>query len=142
MPRGSRSILAAATVALTLAAGSLAVRAQRAQPIEPSGARPTPIELAGAMTACLAPRSRSVLVATGGVGGADIEEGGEVTMVLYRRDGDPQMRAVEAEFWLDNDPVQPPVVLIFKRSTYEYAAELRRSAIDCFTREYHRLLRP
>ena len=142
MPRGSRAVLTSATVALTLAAGSLAVRAQRGQPVEPASPRPTAIEVAAAMTACLAPRSTSTVVATGGVAGADIEEGGEVTMLLFRRDGDPRMRAIDAEYWLDDDPIHPPVVLTFRRSTYEYAPEARRSAIDCFSKEYRRLLRP
>ena len=142
MLRGSRSILAGAAAACILALGALATRAQPPDPVPlPAPVRPTPIEVAAGMTACLAPRSTSAVVATGSVAGADIEEGGEVTMLLYRRDGDPRMRAAEAEFWLDDDPVQPPIVLTFKRSKYEHAAEARRSAVDCFSREYRRLLR-
>ena len=142
MLRGSRSILAGAAAAFTLALGALATRAQPGEPTPvPAPARPTAIEVAASMTACLAPRSASAVVATGGVAGADIEEGGEVTMLLYRGDGDPRMRAIDAEFWLDDDPVQPPVVLTFKRSQYDYPPEARRRAVDCFSREYRRLLR-
>ena len=138
---GSRSILAGATAALALGLGALATRAQPPEPTRiPVPARPTAIEVAAGMTACLAPRSAPAVIATGGVAGADIEGGGEVTMLLYRRDGDPRMRAVDTEFWLDDDPVQPSVVLTFKQSKYEYAAEARRSAVDCFSREYRRLL--
>ena len=142
MPNAIRSAVAGATATLTLAVGALATWGQPAEPTPvPAPARPTAIEVAAVMTACLAPQSASSVVATGSVAGADVEERGEVTMLLYRKDGDPRMRAVDAEFWLNDDPIQPPVVLTFKQSPYDYPPELRRRAVDCFSREYRRLLR-
>ena len=93
------------------------------------------------MTICLAGRSTSSVLATGGVAGADIEEDGEVTLLLERREGEPRLRAAGAEVWLDDDPIQPPLVLIFKQSRYDYPAEARQRAATCFSREYRRLLR-
>ena len=127
MPSAIRSAVAGAAATLTLAVGALATWGQPAEPTPvPAPVRPTAIEVAAAMTACLAPHSTSSVVATGSVAGADVEERGEVTMLLYRKDGDSRMRALDAEFWLDDDPIQPPVVLIFKLSQYDYPAEHRR----------------
>ena len=100
MPKRTQPILAGIAVALTLAATALAVRAQ---PGEPASMRPAPVEVAAGMTICLAGRSTSSVLATGGIAGADIEEDGEVTLLLYRRDGDPRLREAGAEFWLEDD---------------------------------------
>ncbi len=94
--------------------------------------------------ACARASSRQPITspsATGGIAGADIEEDGELTLLLYRRDGDPRLREAGAEVWLEDDPIQPPLILIFKRSRYDYPAEARQRAATCFTREYRRLLR-
>ena len=138
MPKRTQPILAGVTVALTLAATAPAVRAQ---PDEPASMRPAPVEVAAAMALCLAGRSTASVLATGGVAGADIEEDGELTLMLHRRDGDPRLRAAGAEIWLDDDPIGPPLVLIFKQSRYDYPAEAQQRAATYFTQEYRRLLR-
>ena len=137
MPTGTHAILVGAAAALTLAAWSAGTQAQ---PAEPASARPAPVEVAAAMTRCLAGGSTSSVLATGGVTGADIEEDGDMTLLLERRDGEPGLRAAGAEVWLD-DPLQPPLVLIFKQSRYDYPLEARQRAATCFSREYRRLLR-
>ena len=138
MSKRTQPILAGIAVALTLAAWSAGTHAQ---PAEPASARPAPVEVAAGMAICLAGGSTASVLATGGVAGADIEEDGEVTLLLERREGDPRLRAAGAEVWLEDDPLQPPLVLIFKQSRYDYPLEARQRAATCFSREYRRLLR-
>ena len=64
-----------------------------------------------------------------------------MTLLLERPDRDPRLCAIGAEFWLDGDPLQPSLVLIFKQSRYDYPSEARQRAATGFTREYRRLLR-
>ena len=107
-----------------------------AQP-NPYVARPTAIEVAAGMLPCLQETADFEVKLIGDVMMGRIYESGEESIWVTRTlPADDLSRLTDFQFWLDDDPIRPPMILHFRRSKAEYAPSAREHAIGCFREAY------
>ena len=99
--------IAALLLVVGLALGTGNMEAQQAT------ARPTPVEVAGAMLPCIDRMVGAPFTVSGTVGIAEVTSAGKPTMYLYRQIGSVDDRDALKTFWLDADPIHPPMNVIF-----------------------------
>ena len=106
--------------------------------------RPTAIEVAGAMVACLSEGGPGggLVTASGANSQATIEVRGQPAFFLSRRDPMPARREVGVDYWLDDDPIQPPMVITTQDRATGVMWPIPPGTIACFEREYRHIVRP
>src|SRR5215207_9940518 len=109
---------------------------------QPQIQRPTPIEVAAAVYACSVQATGEPLLVTGNYDQAHIERAGETVISFFRgRPPNPRYFEIGAEYWREDDPVDPPMVIATRwQSRLTEPPRLGPGLVACLDQEYPRLL--
>ena len=120
---------------LLIVAAGLSTGVAGAQEI-PFGDRPTAVEVAGAMLPCLDHTLNTATWVEGNVENAVLYVKGGQAMAMWRVASRPEQREALEVFWLDSDPISPPMTIVFAEPypdgiVYQLSREERQSAAYC-----------